>query len=125
DFYVSVPNLLSSAKQYSTGQSHLYMGYVRTGERPQRELFNRHYISLREYPFSRFPPFAAGGCFLLSNSTLHELYFGSFHLPKLPFDDVFLGMIAQLLNIPLQDNRNIYITEKIEYEPEKFRNLVA
>lgn len=127
DFYVSVSNLLKSADKYSQllTNGYLYMGHVFQNMRPMRKRFSRHYISVSEYPFSRYPPYATGGCFLLNNTTLIDLYFGSLHIPKFRFDDVFLGLIARHLKIDIIDNEHIYIENKATYRFRMFHKVIA
>lgn len=126
DFYVSVSNLLKSAEKYSQiSNGYLYMGHVFENMRPMRQHFSRHYISLAEYPFSRYPPYATGGCFIVNNSTLIDLFYGSLHFPKFRFDDVFLGLIARQLKINIINNEQIYIENKATYSSSNFKNVIA
>ena len=113
---------LENSKQLD---NHLYLGHVFRRNHPMRQLFSRHYMTLAEYKYSRYPAYATGGCFLVSNYTLIDLYYGSLHLPKFRFDDVFLGMIARKLNIPLTHNEHIYVENKFWYSQDRYKQVVA
>lgn len=127
DFYVSVSNLLKSADKYSqlSQDGYFYMGHVFRNMRPMRKRFSRHYISVAQYPFSRYPPYATGGCFILNNTTLIDLYYGSLHIPKFPFDDVFLGLISRQLKIDIIDNEHICIENKATFRFRQFHKVIA
>lgn len=55
--------------------------------------YSKWYLSLEEYPYHLFPPYVTAGAFVLSDSALKDIYYGSFFVKRFKFDDVFLGLV--------------------------------
>jgi beta-1,3-galactosyltransferase / beta-1,3-N-acetylglucosaminyltransferase len=63
DFYLN-PNLLMKYLQNNVTDSMLdkfYAGYVFANSAPMRHLLSKWYISLEDFPYSKWPPYAAAG----------------------------------------------------------------
>uniref|UniRef100_A0A0K0EIC5 Hexosyltransferase n=1 Tax=Strongyloides stercoralis TaxID=6248 RepID=A0A0K0EIC5_STRER len=97
DYFLSVENLISEVR-YHLPSERLYMGY-RFDSTPFRITLAKHYISLSEYPYSRWPPYISAGAVLLSNTTLQEFYYASKYVKFFKFDDIYTGIIAYLLGV--------------------------
>src|SRR5699024_8144032 len=131
DFYVSVKNLLKFTRNFLRGTKHeeddddggtkeqewqqpvqfdgrLYTGYVFPYSRPMRHLTSKWYIALKYYPYSRYPPYITGGCFLMNNRTVTDLYYASLYTKHFKYDDVYLGILAHKMNIHLVHNAHIH-----------------
>lgn len=124
DYYVSVKNLLKYTRNFLHHVSNdddddgseervqfdgrLYMGYVFPNSRPMRHWTSKWYIKLDDYPFSRYPPYVTGGCFLVNNRTLTDLYYASLYTKRFKFDDVYLGILAKKMEINLIHNEQIH-----------------
>lgn len=150
DYYISVKNLLKSTRHFLSKANHevdeqgndqpdqslpsqmsstqfdgrLYMGYVFPYSRPMRHFTSKWYISLAEYPYSRYPPYITGGCFLLNNRTVTDLYYASLYTKAFSFDDVYLGILAKKMSINLVHNPNIHF-HKCSYSPEQYKNVIS
>ena len=95
DMYISVPNVLRLAAQraeYPTPEgsaaaaaaapqpdSSLLVGHVFVASFPHRHRFSKWFVSLQEYPFSRWPPYCHGSAYLMSRAALRKLFFTSFY----------------------------------------------
>lgn len=149
DFYVSVKNLLKFTRNFLRRANHevddglvetvlddqpsedsvqfdgrLYTGFVFPRSRPMRHLPSKWYISLAEYPFSRYPPYVTGGCFLLNNRTVADLHYASLYTQKFKYDDVYLGILAHKMDIKLVHNPHIYFY-KYAYHSEEYHSVIA
>lgn len=94
DYYVSTRNLLrfirdpnnypqyletfivSAVNEY---QEYLYAGYVFKRAWPQRLTLSKWHVSLQEYPYSFYPPYVTAGAYVLSNRSLHTLYYATIY----------------------------------------------
>ncbi|XP_014279535.1 beta-1,3-galactosyltransferase brn [Halyomorpha halys] len=81
------------------GNAELYAGYMFFNSRPLRQLYSKWYISIAEYPFSRYPPYITAGAFVLSKEALHKLYYASFYIKHFRFDDIYLALLAKGSNV--------------------------
>lgn len=81
---------------YSQG---LYGGFVFPNSSPMRHYISKWYISIDEYPYHKFPPFVAAGCYILSRPSAQLFYLGSRLIKKFRFDDVYMGILAQNIDI--------------------------
>lgn len=142
DFYVSVKNLLKFTRNFLQRANHegdagdpelnesvqfdgrLYTGYVFPYSRPMRHLSSKWYISLADYPYSRYPPYITGGCFLLNNRTASDLHYASLYTKKFKYDDVYLGILAHKMDINLVHNGHIYFY-KYAYDADEYKSVIA
>lgn len=119
DYYVSMKNLLRflrnplglSPSDDADPRSlvlhgRLFAGYVFPSSRPMRHRFSKWYLSLDEYPFSRFPPYVTAGAFVLSAPALRDMYRISEYTRHFRFDDIYLGIVAKKAGVvPLHSDR--------------------
>ncbi|CAL8112717.1 unnamed protein product [Orchesella dallaii] len=88
----------------------LIMGELWQDSRPFRNMIgpgSKWSISIEEYPFSYFPPYIAGGATLFDSDTVANLYYASFFTKHFWIDDVYIGIIAYKLGIPLTHSNYI------------------
>lgn len=78
------------------------MGYKFPGSKPKRWRFSKWYVSTSEYPFSWYPPYITAATVLLSKDTLEKFYYASHFLPIFRFDDIYLAILAYILQIESQ-----------------------
>ncbi|KAK8407070.1 hypothetical protein O3P69_002002 [Scylla paramamosain] len=102
----------------------LYAGYVFRDSSPIRWVFSKWYISLDEYPYSKWPPYVTAGAYVLSRKSLEELYFGSIYTNNFRFDDIFLGMAAKKAGIKPFHHKEFYFYRKL-YDKEGFKWVIA
>ena len=99
------------------------LGYVFHSP-PLRHRTSKWYVSLEEYPFNLWPPYATAGAFILSNQALIDLYYASFYTKFLRFDDVFLGLAARKANIDPFHCNEFYFWKK-DYTIEDYQYVIA
>ena len=101
DFYLN-PNLLMKFlvdKVSDSMLSTLYAGFVFPNSSPMRHKFSKWYISLKDYPYHKFPPFVAAGCYILSRKSAEMFYLASKLIEFFKFDDIYMGLLAHKLDI--------------------------
>lgn len=136
DYYVSIKNLLHFTRHYLRAEDEseevqpqfdgrLYSGFVFAHSRPMRHLPSKWYISLADYPYNRYPPYITGGCFLLNNRTLVDLYFASLYTKHFKYDDVYLGILAKKMEINLIPNNNHIHFDKLPYDRIVYRDVIG
>lgn len=114
DYYVSPKNLLAflrNSGEFRTppkgdedaeGQCQhlrpndrrLWAGLVFADSRPERIRWSKWYTSVAQYPFSKYPPYALGGAYVLSFSAVRDLYRMAQYTLQFHLEDVFLGIVA-------------------------------
>ncbi|XP_036602296.1 UDP-GlcNAc:betaGal beta-1,3-N-acetylglucosaminyltransferase 7-like [Trichosurus vulpecula] len=96
DVFVSPANLLEFLKE-RTPQDTFLVGEVLYGAIPIRIKRSKYYIPWALYNQTCYPPYVAGGGYLMTREMAHRLHLVSQTLELYPIDDVFLGMCLQLL----------------------------
>jgi hypothetical protein len=108
DMYVNIRNTI----YYISGlnkrkNTHLYSGYFIQEPFPDRKIDSKHYISEQQYPYYCYPPYIAGASIFLNQHTVERFFHVMPYIPYIPFDDVFIGFLAQKLRISPSNNKLI------------------
>ncbi len=56
-------------------------------------------VSLEEYPYHLWPPYVSGNANVLSRDVLFDMYYASFFVKRVRFEDVYQGLIAKKLHL--------------------------
>uniref|UniRef100_A0A7I4Z750 Hexosyltransferase n=1 Tax=Haemonchus contortus TaxID=6289 RepID=A0A7I4Z750_HAECO len=92
----------------------LYEGWM-FNTTPFRFRFHKHYTSLEMYPFDRYPPYISAGAVLMSHNTVAHFYHALQLVKIYPFDDVYAGILAYLLQIhPRHNEAFVFWTRPID-----------
>ena len=102
----------------------LYTGYV-FFPKPHRHKSSKWYVSLQEYPYSRYPPYVAAGAYILSNAALKKFHRATYFVKKFRFDDVYLGIVAKKLGIVPFHCEEFWFYRKYPYKLNDFRYTIA
>ncbi|XP_013101305.2 beta-1,3-galactosyltransferase brn [Stomoxys calcitrans] len=142
DYYVSMKNVLRFIahpalypenaislnsmweKKASNEHEKLYGGFV-FQTRPLRQKFSKWLVTLKEYPFNRWPPYVTAGAFILSRSALTDLYYVSQYTKHFRFDDIYLGFVALKARINLTHCGNFHFYRPRYSGPDSYRFVVA
>lgn len=90
---------------------------------PMRHIVSKWYISLNEYPYHKFPPFIAAGCYILSQHSARLFYLGSKLIKLFRFDDIYMAILAHNIGInPMHIERINYYAPT--YEPSLYASSV-
>lgn len=109
DFFISPFNVVDALKPIPQAEwENFIMGYIWDSAMPLRLPKSKWYISLSEYPYRFWPPYPTAGCFFVSMLTAERLYIGMQYTKYLRFDDVYVGIVAWKLEIPLKHNKFVY-----------------
>ncbi|XP_042143986.1 beta-1,3-galactosyltransferase brn-like [Ixodes scapularis] len=124
DTYVSVKNLAQFVRDSMNPKDRHLVGYVYDDDPPYRAHWSKWYVSLSEYPYSRYPPFAVGCLYLVSMPALLELYQVARYTRQYRFDDVFVGIVARKTGLrPVHSDK--FRDKNPAKRPEDFVGLVA
>lgn len=96
DYYLSMKNLLRyiAVFEAESGGS-LFAGTLFASSPPMRHRFSRWFVSLRDYPYSRYPAYITAGAMLFNADAAQKIYGASKFTKHFVFDDVFLGICAR------------------------------
>ena len=115
DYYLNLRSLLSFVDRVDQDgrltraeRRRFLTGYVYRESRPRRFLNDRWYISLDDYPFDRYPPYVTAGCFLMTRANAGLFSLASKYIPLFRFDDIYLGLLAYAMSIPLIENNRLF-----------------
>jgi hypothetical protein len=81
-------------------------------------------VTLEEYPYTLWPPYATAGAFIVSRQALFDLYYASFYTRFFRFDDVFLGLVARKVGIDPLHCSQFYFWKK-DYSIDGYRYVIA
>lgn len=102
----------------------LFAGFMFPYSRPHRHFSSKWYVSLQEYPFSRYPPYITAGAYVLSKAALKKIYYASFFVKHFRFDDIYLALLAKACNIVPVHNDEFYFYKK-PYNVFDYKYVVA
>ncbi|XP_041472218.1 beta-1,3-galactosyltransferase 5-like [Lytechinus variegatus] len=89
-------------------QSDFFLGKPNTYP-PNRNVFSKWYIPRELYPEDTYPVSPFGHGYVMSQDVVQKLYEASTEcLPRVPFDDVYCGMLLQRRNIEIVNRLNFY-----------------
>ncbi|KAH7532649.1 hypothetical protein FEM48_Zijuj04G0044300 [Ziziphus jujuba var. spinosa] len=114
DAFVRVDEVLATLNRTTVTQGLLY-GLINYQARPDRNPFNKWYISSEEWPEETYPPWAHGPGYVVSNDVAKAVYkrHKEGHLKMFKLEDVAMGIwIAELeiagSNISYKMERRVY-----------------
>lgn len=105
DFKINRKNIMHKLKSPKNPDS-LFAGFlVKNGKGIYRDPKHKWYLSKKDYPKDILPPYFPGGAYIVSTVIAKKLA-SNFHLVKrIPIDDVYIGLVAQTLNITLTHSK--------------------
>ena len=139
DYYISVKNLLKYARNPMSRQpvddnsveselnvfdGRLYSGFVFPSSPAMRHWPSKWYVSLEEYPFSKYPPYVTAGSILLTNMSLIDMHFASYYTKHFRFDDIYVAILAKKLSIAPIPNENFHFWS-FSYDTDKYTDVIA
>ena len=94
DVFVNTDNMVEYLQglRGNNGSKHLFTGHLMLNKGPIRSPESKYYVPVQVQKSESYPPFCAGGGFLLSGYTAMVIYNMSKSIPFLPCDDVYMGM---------------------------------
>lgn len=101
----------------------LFAGFV-FNTSPMRHKSSKWYVTLSEYPFSKYPPYVTAGAYVLSYPALEDMYYTSLFTKHFKFDDVYLGIVAKKCKIFPFHNEHFYFWKE-PYSKEAYANVIA
>ncbi|XP_022081522.1 beta-1,3-galactosyltransferase 2-like [Acanthaster planci] len=76
-------------------------GYLLVGKKPNRKKNTKWHTTEKLYPEPTYPPHFLGPCYVLSGDVVAWFHKESPHVRFLPWDDVYVGMILNRLEVTL------------------------
>lgn len=118
DFYISPHNLVTYLENLSARERHRHVitGYIWSVSVPLRHRWTKWYTPLWEYPYWFWPPFPAGGAFVLPTHTAVDISYAMQYTKFIRFDDVFVGIVAWKLGIAMQHNQHFHMRKMNYYK---------
>ncbi|KAK6018750.1 N-acetyllactosaminide 3-alpha-galactosyltransferase, partial [Ostertagia ostertagi] len=118
DYMVHIGGLLHHLSE-ENHSLHLYEGWM-FNTSPFRFRLHKHSVSLKLYPFDRYPPYISAGAVLMSRNTVAHFYYALQFVRIYPFDDIYAGILAYLLQIhPRHNEAFVFWTRTINAEEWK------
>ncbi|XP_061182574.1 beta-1,3-galactosyltransferase brn-like [Saccostrea echinata] len=102
DFFINVKNVFDFlSRQYKPDD--LFIGYlVPAGASVVRERASKWFVSNIVFSSDAFPPYFPGGSYFVSSRIAKRLTLAFPYVQDIPVDDVYLGLVASKLGIPLK-----------------------
>ncbi|XP_061179150.1 beta-1,3-galactosyltransferase 1-like [Saccostrea echinata] len=104
DFHFNVDNLFKFLTHHKDPES-VFIGLYVKDAPPERRKTHKSYVSFKDYPHSTFPPYFPGGAYVVSSNIAGNLTRTFPYVKHLVVDDVYIGIVAQKLNITLEHSR--------------------
>jgi hypothetical protein len=105
DFFVSRQNVLNLLEGVVDAKlPNFITGYLVSGSLPYRDPASKWYVSGTDYPFDRWPPYLAGGAYVLSMEVAYKFQIAFPYVKELHIDDSYLGIVAKQIGMTLIRN---------------------
>ncbi|XP_072038262.1 beta-1,3-galactosyltransferase 1-like [Amphiura filiformis] len=82
-----------------------FEGYVMKGKNPVRKYdasnmkISKWYVSESVYPHPTYPPYVNGPSYLVSSNLVNPIVSVSEHIPYIPIEDVYVGMLMKTIGV--------------------------
>ncbi|KAL6459402.1 hypothetical protein MHYP_G00328740 [Metynnis hypsauchen] len=110
---------------------HLFVGHLIQNVGPIRSSASKYYVPEQVQESDRYPPYCAGGGFLLSHFTARTIYNMSHSITILPIDDVYMGMCLEKAGLKPSSHMGfratgLHIPSKVldPYDPCYYREMI-
>lgn len=122
---VAVSNFINTKQIYELPQNvKLFTGFVFQSTAPHRHQCSKWYVSLKEYPYNKWPPYVSAGSYILSSEALKLIYYVSFFTKNFRFDDIYLGIVAKKAHIEPFHCSEFHIFQK-PYNIQNFKYVLS
>ncbi|XP_071853050.1 beta-1,3-galactosyltransferase 5-like [Apostichopus japonicus] len=118
DVYINFGHMIAYLEFIGNAKK-VIIGNIVNGSLPIRRPKSKWYVSREEYPSDKYPNYVNGPCYVISGCLTPWLYRESLTVPFLSMEDVFIGVLAERLRIPLINNR-LFIPRLLYFEFELF-----
>lgn len=104
-----------------------FTGFLKMNEFPIRMKYNKWFISKREYPGDRYPPFCSGTGYVFSSDVAAKVFNVSESVPFLKLEDVFVGLCLQRVGIVPEalHSEQTFFPEGLTFSTCRYRRVVA
>jgi hypothetical protein len=122
----NLQNFLLSPKTQSIEK--LLSGLVKPPSKPIRKPCNwacKWAISYSDYPWEMYPPYVAAGAMIVNQEFIADFVAAVPFVKQLPFDDVYIGIVAHKLRIQPQNMPSIYNTWNFKLNFSKHGDFVV
>lgn len=106
DYFVNLQNLLYFVRHLNHNIP-LLTGTLLPVSIPYRDKSSKWYVSLKDYPFRKYPPYLAGDAIIVSMDVARKMAAAFPYVKYLVIDDAYLGIVAYKLGIGVTRNAKI------------------
>lgn len=100
DYFVNIKNLMQYVSSRNKNDKHtLFSGTLLPHSTPYRVNGSKWYVPWEDYPFDRWPPYIAGGAYIVSMALARKFNLAFPYVKPLHIDDTYLGIVAKKLGI--------------------------
>lgn len=127
DVFVHMPNLVHYLQE--TGRRDVrdfWIGRVHRGAPPIRRKDSKYYVPYEMYPWSTYPDYTAGAGYVVSGDVAAKVYKASLTLnATLHIDDVFMGILANVMGVSPQEHAYFSGEGKAPYHPCVYHKMMT
>ncbi|XP_049730853.1 beta-1,3-galactosyltransferase 5-like [Elephas maximus indicus] len=104
-----------------------FTGFLKMNEFPIRDNSSKWFVSKLEYPWDKYPPFCSGTGYVFSGDVASQVYYVSESVPFIKFEDVFVGLCLDELNIKLEElhSEQTFFPEGLHFSTCRFKKIVT
>lgn len=104
DVFINVINLQKRLSANTASLESTVVGACTKDRRPVRTSSSKYFVSREVYPFSLYPKYCSGTCYITSVSLVQKIRKISVNVPFYHLEDVYVGMCLQLLGATVKND---------------------
>lgn len=126
DMFINVPYLVELLLRKNRTRR-FFTGFLKMNELPIRAKNSKWFVSKREYPGDKYPPFCSGTGYVFSSDVAGLVFNVSESVPFIKLEDVFVGLCLQQVGIVPEalHFQQTFFPEGLPFSICRFRRLVA
>uniref|UniRef100_A0A8C6T8X6 Hexosyltransferase n=1 Tax=Neogobius melanostomus TaxID=47308 RepID=A0A8C6T8X6_9GOBI len=128
DMFVNTESLIQKLlKPDLPPKQRYFTGYLMRGYAPNRNNDSKWFMAPELYPSERYPTFCSGTGYVFSGDMAELIYQASLGVPRLPLEDVYVGICLAELHIDPQPPPSEFLFHhwRVEYSSCTYRRLIT
>ncbi|NWH69648.1 B3GT2 galactosyltransferase, partial [Piaya cayana] len=128
DVFVNTRYLIEKLlRPLSPPPQNYFTGFLMQGLKPIRKTESKWYISEKEYPGKKYPPFCSGTGYIFSGDMASKIVKVSVNVKYIHLEDVYVALCLDAMGIQIvpPPSRSLFNIHKVPFSPCRYNNIIT